>query len=527
MNATILDMHHSSTVEVPAVKDLSRIAAENNPDKVAFGNGTDGETLTWREFDERSNQAANAFQKYAGPGDRIALLCENSLEHTVLWNGGLKAGCTVSNLHIRASPNTLKHCIDSLRPKVLVVDEVTAETYEERLKDKITSDIDVVVNTGSATTDYEVGMEPFLDGQSKTEPDVRVREEDTAVVMWTSGTTGEPKGWCHTNRGLYFRANALVSVYELNRPARQPHVFTPSFAAWYSVVLPALVSGATTYFLSSWDPEDYLEMIQEHELTSALLVPTMWREILNLDDLDDYDLSSLNAIMSAGEVLDATTLRRLRENICDVVKNSYAATEAYATVMEDPELTEERVESVGKPVPGVEIRIIDEDGTYEDVKPTGEVGEIAVRAPDCPVWAWERTDKTEEVFEDGWWYSGDLGYRDEDGFIYLEGRTDLMILSKGIKVYPSPIEERLNAHPGVNESAIVGVEDEEYGEKVTAYVYASDPDLTAEELDEWCLESDNLARMERPREYHFVDESLPRTSTGKLDRLSAKNEDLT
>ncbi|SDX95136.1 class I adenylate-forming enzyme family protein [Halobellus clavatus] len=519
-------MHHSSTVEVPAVKDLSRIAAENNPDKTAFGDGVDGETVTWREFDDRSNRAANAFRQYVGQGDRIAYLCENSLEHTILWNGGLKAGCTVSNLHIRASPNTLQHCIDSLRPKVLVVDESTSEIFDERLQDKITTDLDAVVNVGEPQTAYEEGMESFLEGRSETEPDVRVLEDDTAVVMWTSGTTGEPKGWCHTNRGLYFRANALVSVYDLHRTARQPHVFTPSFAAWYSVTLPALVSGATTYFLSSWDPEAYLRMIDEHDLTSALLVPTMWREVLNLDSFDEYDLSSLDGVMSAGEVLDATTLNRLRENVCDVVKNSYAATEAYATVMENAELTEERVESVGKPVPGVQVRIIEENGTYKDPKPPGEVGEIAVRAPDCPVWAWERTEKTEDVFEDGWWYSGDLGYKDEKGFIYLEGRTDLMIMSKGIKVYPSPIEERLNAHPDVNESAVVGVEDEEYGEKVTAYVYADDPDLTAEELDEWCLESDEIARMERPREYHFVDRSLPRTSTGKLDRLSARDQDL-
>ncbi|WP_311170693.1 class I adenylate-forming enzyme family protein [Halobellus ordinarius] len=519
-------MHHSSTVEVPVVKDLSRIAAENNPDKVAFGNGVDGETVTWSEFDELSNRAANAFGEYVGQGDRVALLCENSLRHTVLWNGGLKAGCTVSNLHIRASANTLEHCIDTLRPKVLVVDESTSEIYEDRLQDKITTDLDAVVNVGAAQTDYEEGYDSFLDGQPATEPDVRVREDDVAAVMWTSGTTGEPKGWCHTNRGLYFRANTLVSVYELHRSARQPHVFTPSFAAWYSVVLPALVSGATTYFLRSWDPEDYLRMIEAHDLTSALLVPTMWREILNLDNFEEFDLRSLEAIMSAGEVLDATTLTRLRENVCEVVKNSYAATEAYATVMENAELTEERVESVGKPVPGVQLRIIDEDGGYKNTKPPGEVGEIAVKAPDCPVWAWGRTEKTEAVFEDGWWYSGDLGYKDEEGFIYLEGRTDLMIMSKGIKVYPSPVEEVLNAHPAVNESAVVGVEDDEYGEKVTAYIYASDPDLTAEELDEWCLDSDEVARMERPREYRFVEESLPRTSTGKLDRLSAKDEDL-
>jgi len=518
-------MHTTSTVDVPALKDLSRIAAENNPNKLAFANGLDGDAVTWEEFDRQSNRAANAFQDHVGQGDRVAFLCENGLEHTTLLNGALKAGCIVSNLHVRASPNTIKQCVDELRPRVLVVDETMLEFFEERVREKLTTDLSAVVAIGDAGEVADESFDTFVEDQPATEPDVRVSEEDVAVVMWTSGTTGEPKGWCQTNRGLYLRGSTLVSVYEINRPARQPNVFTPSFAAWYSVMLPAMVSGATTVFQPNWDPERYLELIDERELTSALLVPTMWREILNLENFDDYSTESLDVAASAGEVLDATTLNRLRENICERVKNSYAATEAYTTVMTNPELTEERVESVGKPVPGVEVRVVDPDGSYRDVQPTGETGELAVKAPDCPVWAWGQTPKTERSFEDGWWYSGDLGYRDEDGFLYLEGRSDLMIMSKGIKVYPAPVEERLNEHPGVEESAVVGIKDDEYGEKVTAYVYRSDQSVTEEELDEWCLESDELSRIERPREYHFTDGSLPRTSTGKLDRLSLTDED--
>lgn len=516
-------MHHTSTVEVPRIKDLSRIAAKNNADKTAFGNGISGRTMTWREFDDTSKRVANAFGDYIGQGDRVALLCENSLEHTTLWNGALKAGAIVSNLHTRASPNTLQHCIDTLSPRALVVDEETSDFFQSQIRDKISTDFDVIVNTGEAQAQHEQSFDSFNEGHKATEPDVRVREDDIATVMWTSGTTGRPKGWCHTNRGLYFRATALVDILEVDRPARQPHVFTPSFAAWYSAMLPALVAGATTRFLNAWDPEDYLRMIDDHDMTTAMLVPTMWREILNLDSFDEYDIDSLQAITSAGEVLDATTLKRLRGDVCDVVKNCYAATEAFATVMTNDELEESRVESVGKPIPGVQIRIVDRNGDYTDTKPPGESGEIAVRAPDCPVWAWKRTEKTEQVFEDGWWYTGDVGYRDDEGFIYLEGRADFRIKSKGIKVYPSPIEERLNAHPQVNESAVVGVTDDEYGEMVTAYVYPENPDLTAEELDEWCLESDEVARMERPRAYHFVNEPLPRTSTGKLDRRSTKD----
>lgn len=511
-------MHQTSTVDVPPIKQLSSIAAENNADRTAFGNGIDGRTVTWQAFDEESKRAANGLREYVKQGDRVAFLCENSVEHTILWNGTQKAGCVGSNLHIRASPETVTHCIDTFRPRVLVVDSSTSVFFEERIRDSITTDFAAVVTTGEPRTEYEQSIADLTADVSVTEPDVRVGEDDIAVVMWTSGTTGKPKGWCFTNRALYLRGSMLVDVMDINRSTRQPSVFTPSFAAWYSVLLPALISNASTYFHSDWDPETYLRAIDENEMTTALLVPTMWREILNLENFDDYDTSSLKSATSAGEVLDSNTLEALRSNVCTVVKNSYAATEAYATVMMNDELEGDRIESVGKPVPGAQVRVVEEGGSYEDVLPPGEIGELAVKAPDCPVWAWERSDKTEEAFEDGWWYSGDLGYRDEDGFLYLEGRSDFLIMSRGIKVYPAPVEERLNEHPGVEESAVVGVEDEEYGERVTAYVYRSNSDLTVEELDEWCLASGHLARLERPREYYFVDQPLPRTATGKLDR---------
>jgi len=141
-----------------------------------------------------------------------------------------------------------------------------------------------------------------------------------------------------------------------------------------------------------------------------------------------------------------------------------------------------------------------------------------VKGADCPVWAWGRSDLLDEEFTDGWWHSGDLGYRDEDGYLFLEGRADFMIKSKGVKVFPGPIEERLHTHPEVDEAAVVGVEDEEYGQKVTAVVASAASELSAAALDEWCLESDEIARFERPREYVFVEDGLPRTPSRKLDR---------
>ncbi len=513
-------MHEETTVHLPAVKDFSAMIAEDNPEGIAFGDGIDGKTLTWAEFDTVSTRAANAFHDVLSQGDRIGFLCENGIEHTALWNGALKAGGIASNFHVRAAPNTIAYSINQIHPRVLVVDEHTAEFYHEEIEEKVAPAPELLVNTDAPVDEAETSYDELVADEDEEPPDVRVREDDIAVIMWTSGTTGQPKGWCHTNRGLYMRAQVLTDILELNRSSRQAHILTPSFAAWYSATLPALLSGASTYFLQQWDPEDYLALIDEKELTSAMLVPTMWREMLDAPTFDTYDLESLEAIVSAGEVLDARTVKRLRANVCGTVRNCYAATEAFATYVTNEELVEERIETVGKPVPGVEIRVIDPDGSYEDTLPPGEIGELAVKAPDSPVWAWGRSEKTKDAFEDGWWYSGDMGYQDEEGFYYLEGRTDFMIKSKGIKVYPGPIEERLNEHSDVNESAVIGVEDEEFGEKVTAHVSTDDPDLSEEELDEWCLESDDIARFERPREYHFIREQLPRTATGKLDRMA-------
>jgi len=517
-------MQLSPNAELPTVRELSSIAVENNPNRVAYGEGIDGRTVTWAEFDERSNRAANGLREYVGQGDRVAFLCEGSISHMTLWNGAVKAGCIVSNLHVRESPETTRSCLDSLRPRVLVVDEDRSEFVEEHVHDQISTDLQAIVTTGEPQTEYEQSMESLTADASATEPDVRIGPDDVAAVIWTSGTTGEPKGWCNTNRGLILRAMKLAHKKQTSRRTRVPNVFSPSFAAWYSTTLPTLLANGTSYFLPEWDPERFVECIQERSITNAILVPTMWREILRLETLEEYDLGSLRNIESAGETLDATTLENLRSEICPSISQAYAATETSGTNIDVTEIEGERIESVGKPLLGIQIRVIERGGSPEDICDPREVGEVIVKSGDSAVWAWGNSEKTAEAFENGWWYSGDLGYKDEDGYLYIEGRDDNMITSKGIKVFPTPIEERLNAHPGIAESAVVGVDDEEYGEKVTAVINRSNPELTAEELDEWCLESDKLSRFERPREYVFEDERLPRTSSDKLDRMSLRTE---
>ncbi len=510
-------MHAQPTNAMRTVNELSTIAAENNPHREAFAD-TD-RRLTWSEFDAESNRLANAFREHITQGDRVAFVCESSVDHITAMNGAIKAGAIVSNLHVRASPETFRYCIDTIRPRVLVLDEAYSEFFEERVAPELTTDIATIITLGEPQTDYEQSYDTFRADQPATAPDVRITPDDIAAVWWTSGTTGKPKGWCHTHRGIMLKV--LKTSTTGDRHARSLVVLSPGFAAWWGNVMSTLVTNGAVVFRRDWDPEDVPRLVEEEELTTVGLVTTMWREILRLDDLDSYDLSSLETIASTGETLDPTTIERLENQICDHIANGYSSTEMHGSRITNDEMVGDRIESVGKPIIGQRLRIIDEGGAPTDTVPTGDVGEIIIKGPDAPVWAWNNTEKTEQAFREGWWYSGDLGYTDEDGYVYLEGRADFMITSKGMKVFPSPIEERLNAHQAVEESAVVGVEDEEYGEKVTAIVQRTDADLTADELDEWCLDSDKLARFERPRTYHFTDEPIPHTATGKLDRRGA------
>ncbi len=517
-------MQSHSTPHRHTIKDLAGIAARNEGGEIAFVDAWTEEAHTWNEFHDRSDRAANAFREHAGQGDRIAFICEGSTAHVTQWMGAVKAGCVVSNLHTKASPETLQYCVDELSPQVVVIDEGFSDLYHEAVYDEVAASIGNVVVLGEATHPYEESVAAFMDGREADPPDVSVGQDDLAAVIWTSGTTGFPKGWCFTHRGLLDRGMKLLSLGGSSQGTRRLQGLTPSFAAWYSGTIPALLSRPRTYFVREWDPEKYLSLIEEKELTGLGMVPTMWHELLGVDEFDQYDLRSLESVAAVGEKLTIDTLEALRENVCDRVVNSYSATESVVTyIMHDGD-HEDVVGTVGKPTPGTDVRVVDPDGSPEDTLPDGEVGEILVRTNDQPVWAWNDTAKLEEAFVDGWWRSGDMGYRDEDGFLYLEGRKDFIIKTKGIKVSPSPIEERLDDHPKVEKAAVVGVEDEEFGQKVTAVINAADGSVTPEELDEWCLESDEVARFERPRAYEIVEDTLPRTVTGKLDRATTRDE---
>ena len=503
-------------VDLPSVMDVCRQNAARSPDAPAFDDGT--EALTWGEFDRESERAANAFAEYTAKGDRVVFLCESSITQTTLLMGAMKAGCVVTNAHLKAPTEVLQYCVSATSPKLLVVDESYTDRVADDLWGEVTQSVATVVTIGEATRDYEQSAVDFLADRAATPPDVLVDEDDILVIWWTSGSTGRPKGWCHTNRSLYIKAMKGAARYGVDRFGTTLLVLSPSFGAWYNPVLKALFGCERIRFLTEWDPETWLDVVESEGVTHTGRVATLWRELV-AHDVADRDLSSLDVVYTTGEKIAEETLAQLREHVCDDVVQSYGSTEMYGTVLYNEEMQGDRIHSVGKAQTGTEVRIVDPDGTPDDVLDAGERGEIVIRGPDVPAWAWGNTGKTRESFEDGWWRSGDLGYRDEAGYLFLEGRVDFQIKSRGVKIVPERIEGALNDHPDVKQAVVVGVSDPDYGQKVTAIVVPATPDLTEDDLDQWCLDSDAIAPHQRPRAYHFVD-AIDTTSSGKVDRYA-------
>ena len=259
--------------------------------------------------------------------------------------------------------------------------------------------------------------------------------------------------------------------------------------------------------------------MQDERFTHAFLAPTMWRMLLR-HGIEDYDLSSVTAAGFSGEPIDTATLKEIQQRISPNVYNIYGSTESGScsagTVMFPHEFEQaDRIESVGRPMLNADTRVIQPGGTPEDIVPDGEEGEVLIRGPSVAVGFWYRPELGRKVFDGPWWHSGDMGLIDQDRYLYLRGRIDDMIISGGMNILPSAVEDALLSHEAVSEAAVIGLPDEQWGQRVVAFVVKRS-EISAEALDSYVQNTD-LADYARPRDYRFIDE-LPKGNTGKVSR---------
>ena len=461
-------------------------------------------------------------------GDRVALMTLPSSIHVIALFGIIELGAIPVTLHAREKAAVLTKVLERLMPRALIYHEALVETANE-LRGMIPQITGYVCARGGAPDQVTVSDPSIPDDLHRYPLDFEpmpILANDTAAIVLTSGTTGVPKGVMHSHRGLIEGARGAVYPFQLGPSSTIVHLFTTSFMGWYNLALPALNVGTKMVFMDHWDPLAYLQKMAEEKATLVLLVPTMWRMLLRLP-VEDYDLSSITLAGFAGEVMDTATLREIRERICDNVINAYGTTEtgpSAGTVMFPDDLRrEEKIQSIGKPMLNSEVRVIAPGGDVDDEMPFGEEGEIVIKGPSRAVQMWYDPALSRRVFRGDWWYSGDLGHMDDEGYLYIHGRVDDMIITGGINVMPAPIEDLLLSHPKIRECAVVGLPDSEWGQKITAFVISDDDSLTGDALMEFAKAGD-LSNYQRPKAYRFVAE-LPRGSSGKTSRKVLRDQE--
>lgn len=357
---------------------------------------------------------------------------------------------------------------------------------------------------------------------------VVINEDDPACIVTTSGTTSLPKGVVHSHRNLLEIARSAIFMYRGIGPEdRVMNLLSPAFIASYNTWLPFTNVGGCTVCLEKFEVDAVIALIGKERVSHLILTPTIWRMVL-AKDFPPNSFPTLKLVGSGAEIMDMTTLRNVRARVNQNCVQIYGATESGQAIACNwvDESMGDRAISVGRPSLNGEFRIIKPDGTLDDEAPVGEIGEIYVTSPSTALEVWRSPELTAQSFyiHEGrrWWRSRDLGRVDEDGFLYIEGRHDDMIISGGLNIMPGRVEEVLLQHPGVREAAVVGVAHPEWGQQVHASIIAKDTALTAEALDAFVKTTD-LSSYMRPRVYHFVDD-FPRTPTNKINRRMIRSQ---
>ncbi|ELY50364.1 long-chain-fatty-acid--CoA ligase [Natronolimnohabitans innermongolicus] len=521
---------------LPTLPETLSRTTQKYPDREAVVYPRKDVRLTYAEFDERVDRFANALRdRGVEPGDRVSLLLHNSAEFAVALFGLLRAGAVFNPINYRLAPSEVAYILDDSESTTLLFEAETRETVENGRDEFSTVEDYVYVDDDvEDAPEYAAGFHDLLENADAGAPSVTVEPTDQYAIMYTSGTTGRPKGVVHSHRDATYHNMLYAGQMGLDFTDVGISAMPLYHNAELNCGLLARINlGAKTVILHDFDPRRTLEVVDEERATHLFVASRIWRQLLETSrDLDSFDGASLELGVYGAAPMPPSLLEECIETFTEDYATAYGMTEMgpCATFILPFEVRE-HIESVGRAAPNHEVRIVepteDEDPNDpvgpEDTVETGETGEIILQGPPMMEEYWNAPEKTADAIRDGWFFTGDAGYLDEDGYLFLVDRIDDMIISGGENIYPTDVENVLYRHDGVVEVAVIGEDDEDWGERVVAYV-VPDGELTANELDEFCRESDDLAAFKRPRGYEFRDE-LPRNPSGKIQKYRLREED--
>jgi acyl-CoA synthetase (AMP-forming)/AMP-acid ligase II len=474
--------------------------------------------LTYRELNERANRLANGLQSLGvGRSDKIALLMKNCSQIIESYCAIGKLGAVAVPLNFRLAGPEIVYQVNNSDSSILIYG-LEFHDLLNSIRGQMThvESYICIDDTGDENT---IGYEKLLNASGSDEPMLPVNDDDPAFIMYTSGTTGRPKGAVLTHKSMLL--NALLSTLEVpGSPNERCLCTAPLFhVAALSTYLKMLLVGGAVIIRDHFDPEDTLQQIEKEGITYLFLVPTMWISLLDNPNLGNYETSSLRRALTGASVMPIEVKLKILETFPNIrVTDSFGQTEmGPVTTVLKPKDVVRKPGSVGQPYFLIETRIVDKDGN--DV-PQGQVGEIIYRGPTTMKEYYKNPEATTEAMRDGWFHSGDLVRADEEGFIHVVDRSKDMIISGGENIYAMEVEATLCRHPAVREAAVIGVPDPKWGEAVTAVVVVREGfEATGGEIIEHCRQ--NLASYKKPKSVEFVD-ALPRNATGKVLKFRLK-----
>jgi acyl-CoA synthetase (AMP-forming)/AMP-acid ligase II len=498
----------------------------------------EGQRYSYAQLKERVNRLADSLNSLGlEKGDRAAILEVNCNQYVEACFGVVRAGGIFVPLNFRIQKEEMVYLVNKAEPRVLFVGSRYVDMVNS-IRAQLPS-VELFVVIGGKAEGMKSYDELIASGSPEDKTLAEIKDEDIAVLIFTAGTTGFPKGVPQDHNAYSSYVLSNVDPPDMEAPPETNVLVMPLYhVAGMQALMAAIYGGRTIALMRQFDEKEWFETVQREKATRVMVVPTMLKRIVEYPDFAKYDLSSVRVITYGAAACPYEVLKKTIERFPGrALINAFGGTETSSTIAalraEDQVITGKENEaekekklkrlatSIGLPMEDVKIQVRDEKGKE---LPAGQMGEIVVNSPRVMKGYWKDEERTQKAFTaDGWYRTGDMGYKDEEGYIYLAGRGDDVIVRGGENIGPDEVESVLSTHPKIDEAAVIGVKDLEWGQQVKAIVRLKKGETASEqEIIDFCRP--HLAGFKRPTSIVFVTEELPKTATGKVLRRQLREK---